>query len=310
MKKMYKILFAFVLMAALLCGCSQSVNSVYDKEVNEINMPEIFFYYDEEATETAEKLSDVVQYVSLEEPKEIQRLKDRLGDFIFEVYEVDLYEKINNIETKFYVGDYSLQGFHEAGTNEVNINYDVIKDYPCSLASIWIHEVFHLLGFVHEESDPNIAGLDESLAEAVTAQAITWLGEVYFNCSYTYAARATAQMISVDPDLVVNVLTRDEYNVFNRINNVLKDVEYPMYEIPEDTSIGEQLGGYLDCAIGCNENYNILIDYTIQEITTAYCREFELTDKIKADLKSIWLIEDYDQITLKEDCYGFYLELV
>lgn len=313
MKKILKIFFAILLISAVLSGCGQK-ESVYEKEVNEINLPRVFFRFEEDG----EKMNHVtgwlddaknVQFVSLDKSDEIDDVKKKLNDFLHETYGIDISEKINQIETQFFISDSAVLGYQDVESNVVCINQNVFEDDR--FKSVWIHEALHMLGFKDDCSNMSTRALYDVLDESVTIQAMLWMNEKVQTTSYTYTAKAGTQIILVDPELVVNILTQKDYDILAHINNVLKDVEYPVTAIPEETTIAEQYGAYLMNIIDGTDvyinEYGLLIDYVAQEITTAYCREFELSDQMKVELERYWLFEEYDQIVLKsdEDCYYF-----
>ena len=81
----------------------------------------------------------------------------------------------------------------------------------------------------------------------------------------------------------------------------LKDAKYTLEKIPEGTTIAFQLGAYLTCLIENNDIYwqaGEIFDFSIQEITTAYCRRFDLTDEQIEYAKSNWMLEDFDHTTI------------
>lgn len=312
MKKCF-VFFVILSMVVLLAGCGQSEN-VYEKEVNEIYLANVFFKFEDggqELNHVSDWLESAnnVQFVNLNKNEEIAQVKIGLSEFLKQMYSVDVSEKIDKIETNFFVSDSSVLGYQEYGTNTVCINEKVFEDNR--FVSTWTHEALHMLGLKDDGSNMSTRALYDVLVESVNIQAMNWMNEQYFETSYTFCTKAGTQIILADPEIVVNSLTQEDYDILEHINNVLKDVQYPLCEIPEETTIAEQYGAYLMNIIDYTDfymsEYGILVDFVVQEITTAYCREFKLSDELKVELEKNWLFEEYDQVVLKaeNDCYYF-----
>ena len=105
-------------------------------------------------------------------------------------------------------------------------------------------------------------------------------------------------------------MSDDSFLLEDNINSVLKDATYPMEKLPEDISIAYHLNCYLICLIECNELYlqvPEIFHFTIQDITTAYCRRFNPDKKLISQFQEYWLIKNFNELNLQKTDYGYTL---
>lgn len=320
MKKIFVVFLAFVMTVTTLVGCGVNKKDLYDPANNEISLGNLFFVEDAETIPEENNITSEKEYFdslcgTFTEIQDldndyINNLKSRMIEFFHVNYGIDVAQKVKSVETKLITMDNNLiMGYHEPGTNVVYVNkeiYDKNRDY---FPFTWCHEVIHMLGLNY---DDNVYwALYETITEAVNFQLIGWM-EAPFNMSaYVGTVMVGEQMIIANPELVTRSFMDEEFKIEDHINEVLKDAEYPVAKLPEDTQIAYQLNAYLMCVIEENDLYfqgAEIFNFMIQQITTAYCRKFNLDEEKIEISKTLWLIEDFDKVTIKSSGRGLELK--
>ena len=316
MKKIIAIICAVTMMLTVLTGCGVNRKDLYDVENKDIVLAEIFFTDQENATidvidtnaglQKAEidAMYDSMKNVSLLDKENLYELEEKMIKFFKEEYDVDVSEKFLNIETYLFDGkdsEHFLMGFHIPGENKVYVNRKIYEDMSEFFAFTWCHEVIHLLGINYKLV--NYWGLYETVTEAVTNKLIDWMGYKRNTMSaYAEVSNIGAQLISANPELVSKSLTDESFYLEDEINEILKDASYPVAKLPDDTTIAFQLNAYLVCLIEKNTAYMQIgeyLYYAIQEITTAYCRNFNLTEEMIDYARQHWIFVDFDHTTIR-----------
>lgn len=320
MKKIIAIICAITMMCTTLTGCGVNRKDLYDVNNKDITLANVFFLAEEEsATDTdvgAQKAEVDAMYEKLENVKFIEReklqdLETKMTEYFCVNYGVDVSEKFANIETYIFdVKDptHFLMGFHIPGENKVYVNREIYQETPEYMAFTWCHEVIHLLGIDYK--DPTYWGLYEAVTEAVNINLMDWMDKPCNSQSaYFEAAEIGMQLVSANPELVSKSLADDEFFIEDSIDEVLKDANYTEAVLPENTSIAFQLNAYLICVIEMNQMYyefGMFLYFFIQEITTAYCRSFNLSEEQIEYAKTHWIFGDFDKTTIK--CGKDYIE--
>ena len=325
MKKTFKMLTTAILVITMIIttftGCSNSARELYSAQNTDIRLCSIFFSLpdsnaDTTIIENSEKaIMDAAGLSSenitlLEDTEEIKQLKKSMIDFFNSEFNVDITEKISPISTYlFTTNNNRLFGYHIPGDNRVFVNNYILENTPELFAFTWCHEVIHILGI---DYDTNYYwGLYEAVTEAVNYMLFDWMGNSNLNTSaYEIAAMAGKQLIMANPELVSNSISYDSFLLEDNINSVLKDATYPMEKLPEDISIAYHLNCYLICLIECNELYlqvPEIFHFTIQDITTAYCRRFNPDKKLISQFQEYWLIKNFNELNLQKTDYGYTL---
>lgn len=320
MKKVITMICVIAMMLSVLTGCGVNRQNLYDPENNDIMLGRVFF---EEMTEAdyvdagSQKEQVDMLYDSMKNIKSLDRenlleIETQMIEFFKTQYDVDITNKLGNIETYLFdvkSDDYYLMGCHLPGENKVYVNRDIYQDTPEFFAFTWCHEVIHLLGINYKNNA--YWGLYEAVTEALNIELINWMGKACNpQSAYWRVANVGEQLISANPELVSKSLTDDDFYLEDSINEILKNANYTEAELPEDTTIAFQLNAYLICLIEQNMIYmqfGEILEFFVQEITTAYCRKFNLTEEQIEDAKANWLISDFDQTTIK--CGEDYIEL-
>ncbi len=323
MKKVFAMLLATVMVMVSLVGCGVNRENLYDQANKDIELGEIFFLEDAESDEVPEEnmIWDEKDYInslatssSFEicnpDKDYIRNLKEKVIEYFQYEYGIDVTEKVNSVETKLIsASDNVLMGYHNPGSNVVYVNKMIYEDLPEYFPFTWCHEVVHMIGI--EYHTDKYWGLYEAVTEAVNLRMVSWMGYPCNTSAYMYAAMIGQQLILANPELVTRSIMEEEFLLEDNINEVLKDATYPKAKLPEETSIAYQLNAYLICMIENNHLYMQgpeVFDFFIQEITTAYCRNFELTEEQIEVCKALWLIEDFDKVTIKMSGGGVQLK--
>lgn len=323
MKKVFAMLFTVVMVILTLVGCGVNRENLYDQANKEITLGEIFFMEDAESVEIPEEnmILDEKEYinsitnsssVAIYNPDKdyIQELKDKVIEYFQYEYGIDVSEKVNSVETKLIsASDNILMGFHKPGSNVVYVNKMIYEDLPEYFPFTWCHEVIHLIGI--EYNTDKYWALYETVTEAVNIQMVSWMGYPCNDSAYLYATMIGQQLILANPELVTKSIMDEEFLLEEHINEVLKDAIYPLAKVPDETSIAYQLNAYLICLIEENQIYMQgpeIFNFFIQEITTAYCRSFNLDEEQIEICKSLWLIADFDKVTIKYSGGGIQLK--
>lgn len=311
MKKFFVVLLAFSMTITTLVGCGVNRDNLYDPANNEIALADFFFkeeseYSDADFVIAEEKayidaICDAAEEVGVLENEYIRELKDEMIDFFNYEFGIDVSEKINNVETKLIeVSDSNVWGYHIPGTNVVCVNQDLyqMRDY---FPFTWCHEVIHYLGISNNNNE--YWALYETLTEAVTIQLMWWLEAPYTLSAYYNASLIGSQMLIANPEIVTKLIIDEKFSMEDHINEVLKDAVYPVANLPEDTNIAFQLDSYLMCMIEMNQLYcdnPLIMNFMLQEIATAYCRKFDLTEEQIKMSRPFWLLQEFDLVTIKK----------
>lgn len=323
MKKVIAMTCVIAMMISILTGCGINRKNLYDPENKDITLGRVFFMEAEDApdatyTDAGEQkaqvdaMYDSVKDIELLERENLLDIETQMIEFFKTKYDVDVTEKIENIETYLFSvkdDDYFLMGYHIPGENKVYVNREIYENMADYFAFSWCHEVIHLLGINYTYN--SYWALYEAVTEAVNIELMDWMGEkCNYSSSYFTAAKIGKQLISANPDLVSESLTDENFHLEDSINEVLKDANYTEAVLPDGTTIAYQFNAYLLCFIENNQMYmqfGEILEFFIQEITTAYCRSFDLTEEQIEYAKENWLITDFDQTTIK--CGADYIEL-
>ena len=319
MKKIFAMILVVVMLMTTLVGCGVKRDNLYDPTNKEITLAEFFFMEESDSVDIPEEnmIWDEKEYINSlidssnveicnPDKEYIRGLKEKVIEYFQIEYGIDVTEKINSVETKLIgVSDNVLMGYHKPGSNVVYVNKNLYENLPEYFPFTWCHEVVHMLGI---EYDTDMYwGLYETITEAVNLRLVSWMGYPCNNSAYLYAAMIGQQMILANPELVTRSIMDEDFLLEDHINEVLKDAIYPKAKVPAETSIAYQLNAYLICMIQSNELYMQapeVFHFLIQEIATAYCRSFNLNEEQIEISKAMWLIEDFDETTIKSSGSG------
>lgn len=324
-KKLFNLfVISLCAVCVLLTGCSDKHSNIYDATNTDIRLTDLQFDYYEYEDPASLLLDPVEKFkrdawigygIDIDEcllnpynSRELEICSERLTEFFIEVYGVDISKKIKNVETysSYFTND--INGFSIPGTNIIILNQYLIDSDESDIKYTWCHEVIHALGLNYPHQ--TYEGLYETITEAVTFQFFEWNGNKEFdNTLYRNTAKTIGyQLINADPSLVSCSIADESFLVEEHINEVLRDATYP-FEVPSSESdIAYQLSSFLYGIYQETIDYQYYPNFylfTAQEITTAYCREFNLDKETITDHKEHWLIKDFDKLDIVYDGYCY-----
>lgn len=306
MKKFFVLVIALAMIVTSLTGCGVTRKNLYDSSNKEILQG--FVFYPDETQSLSERdyiddLSKSATNFEVVEDDLIRELKAGVIKYFNEEYEIDVTEKVNNIETQlFTVEDNLLFGYHVPGENVVYVNRELYEHDDKLIPFTWCHEVIHLLGLNYTDKD--YWAIYEVLTEAMNIRMAKWLDyPVNEWSSYMDVVDIGEQMIIANPEIIKRSIIDDEFLPEEHIEDVLKDAVYPIVNPLEHFSIAEHFNYLLESIIVENLPYQEvpnMVKFMTQEITTAYCRTFNLDDEQINASKKLWLVKEFDKVTITE----------
>lgn len=329
-RKLFVVMVTVVLFVVMLTGCAdvEATKLPYDTGItNDWEYNNTDFWVAENnirlVTDIKVEIGDVIepefsaqQFAKM--PKKnantIERLKTGMISFFQERYKIDISEKIENQQVKFFIGtgeSAEMMGFVEVGNkNVLNLNQILLKEYSHLFETTYVHETLHQIGF---QADKNaiVEGITDALADMI----LCYIGIEPKSTPYYYYTRTVAyQLLYVDPEIVSGYLTQDNFDIIQRITDKLKDVPQPCRK---NSNIGAVLEQRLELLYYVNQGMvsNLSTDpywlaFECQEIVKAYCTTFNPdADTIKY-IRSHYVIFDYEQISIIQegDEYSFSIE--
>lgn len=231
--------------------------------------------------------------------EKLDELKAELVEFFKENYELDISKKIESIKTlQFRNEDLSISVCHiPEEKNTIYIHKTYLEQYSKYTRATWVHELMLVLGVEREET--KYKPLYDAMAEALTY--LFYKQEKRSEppvSMYTVPAKLCLQMIIVNPQIVNNLLTNEEYKLEDEINIMLENSEYPNFE-PNESIVGVY-NLVFSTLFATYESPDKEIAFLGQEICTAYCRRFKLSKKKIEELKKYWILPEYDKVREKK----------
>lgn len=119
-----------------------------------------------------------------------------------------------------------------------------------------------------------------------------WLSKVLMRTdSYQVIKRVAQQMQICNPELFYNHLHGIQ-RADESIDEVLAEAVYPYYDT-NGYKISELLGLMLECIVLHQPDEFTL--FTAQEIADVYCKNFELSDEVQSEYKSLYIVQDFNK---------------
>ena len=177
-----------------------------------------------ESFDESPQWKDGAYILSEEEYPWVQEARDILIKYFQEEYEIDISEKVNEVEvyTSSNVPVF-LYGFYD-GTGKVFMNKDDInKEYEFIMYLV-LHEMVHAVGvdFYNDKSGMKSNALYEGLAEALTKRIIETSGYVYDGTSAYSELRVYGEKIlEADSRLIPELAEGKETDIATRIDKKL-----------------------------------------------------------------------------------------
>lgn len=328
-KKATIMLIIFMIITNLLCSCGHSADLEMLYEENTENMEGYEAYSDEywssKSLPIAFTLSPneempTISEDSLETPKvmmgtapdEIFEMykgcKKVIRKYFSEKYNLDVSKRLNfiyNIELfieENCIGNTSTSGYVVDDDNTIYINAVIINDVD-TLKSTMIHETLHAIGF--KQFDHELQFMTEGLTDATTEQICEYAGEFFAGSDeYSYTRALSKQMIAVDDQLIINLLTKKDFNLHDYINQKLEGFEIKPAENVELDVDSVDLAQYLDiisteiCMGGIYGSIAPEWDYSLkfqgQEIIGAFCKSFKPTEDKIEQIREFYVFYNFE----------------
>ena len=321
MKKLISIILSVITLMSFMTGCASSENrkdNLYNPEYKDIALANIFFVTDDSSENasigTVKESMDEIGFNSKNHtiiPEEdIKFLKDQMTSFFEEVYDVDIADKLSSINTYTFESNDGLYGYHIPGSTDVYVNGSIYRTHKSMFASTWCHEVIHLIGINYIQNE--FYGIYECITEAVNTELMDWMNNPHDTTSAYYSTiNIGKQLIMANPEIVRQSILDPDYRIENEIDSVLKDARYIAAKPPKDSSIAFQLSCYIISKMEEAPMYFLnqpFLDFMMQEITTAYCRSFNLTEEQIENSKNLWIVNNFDEVTINGAGYGYVIK--
>lgn len=238
--------------------------------------------------------------------EKINTLKSGIAEFFSEAYNVDVTSKLDKLKDVYIFSlDENpntgiLYGYCDSELNTINLN-DSILDDEVLFNSVFVHETMHYLGIIHRTFNGQY--FIEGIADALTYQCLEFLNKE-FDATYTsyYTQRELAlQIIAVDKELVVNAITQDDFEIMDRINEVLKDVPrtvFPCDNVAETLEILVNGLLYNNSSLESSELTTKISLFIGQEIVASYCKEFKPSKKEISEIRKHYVVENFESRTV------------
>lgn len=298
----------FFAVNTMACG-SSNTDVLYDSsntdirlitefKVNNDTEPDSLYY---ESTSSRDEILDSYEFsIPTNNAAVYTTAKKNLTNFFKEEYGIDVSSKLEEIRTYEFEVDTSLYGFSYEG----NIYIGTLSSNNFSMT--WIHEAIHCLGFGNTEENANYVQLYEAATSALTEQFKIWNNlNTNTEDGYSTIHNYCRQLFTVNPELVINQLNGTEL-IEDAINNELADATYPYLDTKSFT-----IAEYYNILFSCVLNYGDYDDlhFQLQEITTAYCRRFNLDKNTIKKLQSLYFFEYFENCIPAEEDGTYYLEI-
>lgn len=264
-------------------------------------------------SETAEQDHSGVTYDDTAEipkkyQKQIEILKEAMISYFKEGYGIDISKKLNNQKFRIFMVE---KGSDNEGTmgyvdqedrSCLNLNKAIFNEYKERFNNTYVHETLHWLGFISTE----YSMVDEGIVDALTESILINANIESFATETYYDARCLAyQMLAADQSIPSLYLENENPNILKHIDNVLKGVSRP-FESPKET--GERLAtliGGLTYGMYSETIEPYYVAFEAQEIVRAYCQQFSPDNSTIDYIRSFYIVEDYEQVTIQESMQGY-----
>ncbi len=229
---------------------------------------------------------------------QIKKLKKAMIDYFSEEYAVDITDKLDQQQLRSFESNYGTYGYVNPDEPQyLYLNVDLFDADADLFNNTYVHESLHQIGFRAH----NCYSIDEGITDALTDLVLIKAGIGSFPTPIYADARTLGyQILEADKDIVNFYLDSDNPDITERISETLKDVNMPFLK-RNDT--GEMLEVLLDNltyeTISNIDPYYMALQ--AQEIVRAYCQTFQPTTEEISSIRKMYLVEDYENVTIKQD---------
>lgn len=243
--------------------------------------------------------------------KRTEVLKEAMITYFLEVYDIDISEKL---------AKQKLKAFKVSGENEgvmgyvskkqpeyLNLNKTLFGENKLLFDHTYVHESLHQIGFQSE----NTSIITEGIVDALTDLILERAGILAYPTPIYNDTRAIGyQILIADKDIPEFFLGGEEkVDIVSRIDEVLSEVEQTIENIESPGKrLDDLLNGLTYGMHSVIDPYYIAFEY--QEITRAYCQEFNPDEKAIDEIRQCYLVLEYEHITIEKnvDRYDYFFE--
>ena len=236
--------------------------------------------------------------------KQVKKLQEAMLSYFETYYGIDISEEI---------GKQKLRGFESAESDTItmgyvdsnnpdylNLNSLLFGAYSMYFSNVYVHETLHQIGFINANGVMITEGIVDALTDLILTEANI---RSYPTDSYAASRTLGYQILASDNEIASFYLNNSDSNIEARIAEVLRDVEYPF----EEADPGERLEDLLEAltyeTTGTVDEYYIAFE--AQEIVQAYCQAFDPNAETIDYIRSLYLVEDYESITITAITDGY-----
>lgn len=231
--------------------------------------------------------------------KRAEVLKEAMISYFSEEYDIDISEELANQKLRVFKAsgeNEGLMGYVDKSQPEyLNLNKDLFGEYKVLFDHTYVHETLHQIGFFDLSSDIIVEGLVDALTDLILNKAGI---ESYPTPTYGSTRALGYQILEADKGIVEYFLLEENSNMILRINTVLENVERPCNELAD---VGTRLEKLLvGLTYGIETTFNVwYVAFEAQEIVRAYCQEFEPDEETIDNIRSYYIVADYEAVVIE-----------
>ena len=305
------IVVVFLLVAFFGVGIFTATSTSVNKEATEnqywLRENEVHIFCDIEIYHQQENLEtyEIEYNPGKDDVEKFTSLNERIGQFFEEVYNIDVSEKLQNMEVNYFVAPMEEEftaGYTPRGSKGIGLNVILFENanYSIFLTSTYVHEVMHYLGVTSVVD----SAIDEGMADILASKFAAFASITYFPTeAYEYYRMVANQLCAVNEMEIVSGYIEDpNFDISEHISERLKDVPQVFYQVDNIGEVFSDLVGNLGKSFDDTGYYLAIIS---QDILSAYCRTFTPTDEQIGIIRQNYFVEDVENMTIIETDEGY-----
>lgn len=250
------------------------------------------------------------QEASAKVTKKVMSFKPGIAKFFKAKYDSDVSGKLDKLKKVYifssdkYKGQ-NLYGYIDNESDTIHLNKDILSS-QLLLQSIFTHETMHYLGIRPAKNSKNEGEyFIEGMADALADDCMSYQKKKFHNSDYYAVAMNLCKQVNiVNPEIVKNAVTKDDYNIMSDFDVRLKNVKQSCRKI---SGISENLE---NCVRTMNQDVSemdvFFLALQAQDIITSYLKTFNPEKEQIEKIRKFYVVENYEDIVLKKAANGEY----